>query len=70
MNGTRNEYKRAVSFILPTDPVNNKKKRGHAQISYISTPRTDGKGKGREKGKYVKKDSLKPSTIKTGVDLR
>ena len=51
VNGTRNELEREVAFLLPPEPVNNKKKRGHAQISYISTPRTDGKDKGRVNGK-------------------
>ena len=30
VNGMRNEFKRALAFILPTDPAKNKKKRGHA----------------------------------------
>ena len=47
----RNEFERAVAFLLPTDPVKNKKKRGHAQISYVSTPRMAGKVKGIEKVK-------------------
>ena len=51
VNRIRNESKKAVYLLLPTDPVNNKKKRGHTQIYYVSTPRTAGKGKGREKGK-------------------
>ena len=62
--------KRAVYFLLPTDPVKNKKKRGNAHISYVSTPRTTGKGKGREKGKWGKKASFKPRTGKTGIELR
>ena len=71
-NGMINEFERAVDFLLPTDPVKNKKKRGHVQISYVSTPRTDGKGKGkvREKGKWGKKAYSKHSTRKTGVELR
>ena len=48
-NGMINEFEKAVAFLLPTDPVKNKKKRGHAQISYVSTPRTAVKVKGREK---------------------
>ena len=32
VNGTRNEFKREVDLILPTEPVKNKKKKGHAQI--------------------------------------
>ena len=47
----RNEFERAVAFLLPTDPVKNNKKRGHDQIYYVSTPRTAGKGKKREMGK-------------------
>ena len=47
MNGTRNEYERVVSFILPTDPVNNKNNRGHAHIYYVSTSSTASKSKGR-----------------------
>ena len=62
MNRMRNEFERAVDLLLPTDPVKNKNKRGYAQISYASTPRTAGKVKGREKGKWGKKASLKPKT--------
>ena len=51
VNGMRNYFERAVDFLLPTEPEKNRKKRGHANISYVSTPRTAGKGKGREKGK-------------------
>ena len=69
MNVIRNELKRAVDLILTTNPANNKKKRGHAHISHVSTPRTYGKGKGTEKGKWWKKTSFKPSTGNTGVDL-
>ena len=70
VNGMRNEFKRIVAFLLPTDPAKNKKKRGHPQISHVSIPRTAGKGKVREKGKWVNKALLKPSTSKTGVELR
>ena len=69
MNGIINEFKRAVAFILPTDHVKNKKKRGHAHISYVYTPRMAGKGKVIEQGKWGKKASFKPSTGKTGVEL-
>ena len=70
VNGTRNQFKRAVAFLLPNEPVRNKKNRGHAQISYVSTPRTPGRGKGKEKGKWGKKASFKPITVKAGVELR
>ena len=70
VNGMINEFERAVAFLLPTDTVNNKKKRGHAHISYVSTPRTAGKGKGRKKGKWVNKCLFKSSTKNTGVGLR
>ena len=43
VNGTINEFERAVDLILPTEPVRSKKKRGHDHIYYVSTPRTDGK---------------------------
>ena len=52
VNGMRNEFEREVAFLLPTDPAKNKNKRRHAQISYVSTPRTAIKG--REKGKLGK----------------
>ena len=68
--GIRNKFERAVAFLLPTDPANNKKKRGHAHISYVSTPSTSGKDKGREKVKWGKKALFKLSTRKTGVELR
>ena len=45
VNGTINEFEREGDFLLPTDPVKNKKKRVYAQISYVSTPRTGGKGR-------------------------
>ena len=45
VNGIINEFKRAVAFILPTDHVKNKKKRGHAYIYYVSIHRMAGKGK-------------------------
>ena len=51
VNVMRNEFEMEVAFLLQTDPVKNKKKRGHAHISYISTPRTAGKVKGIEKVK-------------------
>ena len=51
VNGMRNEFERAVAFLLTTDPVNNNKKRVHAQIYYVSTPSTADKGKGIEKYK-------------------
>ena len=66
----RKKFEREVSFFLPPNPVNNKKKSGHAHISYVSTPSTAGKGKGREKGKWRNKALLKPSIRKTGVELR
>ena len=66
----RNESEREVDFLLPTDPVKNNKKRVYAYIYHVSTPITDGKGKGREKGKWVNKASLKTSTGKTAGVLR
>ena len=50
----RNEFKREIDLLLPTEPVNNDKERGHTQIYYVSTPRMSGKGKGREKVKLGK----------------
>ena len=70
VNGMINEFEREVDFLLPTDPVRNNKKRGNAHIYYVYTSRTAGKGKGREKGKWVKKALFKPSTSKIGVELR
>ena len=70
MNGTINEFEREGDFLLPTDPVKNKKKRVYAQISYVSTPRKAGKGKGREKVNWEKKASFKLITGKTVVELR
>ena len=67
VNETRNEFKRSVVF---TCPVKNNKKRGNVHISYVSIPRTAGKGKGRENEKWVKKSSFKPSNRNTGVELR
>ena len=66
----RNEFKRSVAFLLPTDPVKNKKNRVSDQISYVSNPSTAGKGKGIEKWKWGKKASFKPVTGNTGVELR
>ena len=43
--GMRNEFETPVAFLLPTDPVKNKKKKESAHISYVSTPRTGGKGR-------------------------
>ena len=65
-----NEFERSVSFLLPTDPVKNKKKRGHVHICYVSAHRTAGKGKGIGQGKWGKKASFKISSRNTGVDLR
>ena len=65
-----NEFERAVAILLPTDPVKNKKKRGHAHSYYVSTPRTTDKGTGIEKGKWVKKASFKLITEKTGAGVR
>ena len=70
VNRMRKESRGSVPFLLPTDAVKNKKKKVHAHISYVSTPRAAGKGKGREKGECGKKASLKPSTRKTSVDIR
>ena len=50
--------------------MKNKKKRGHAHISYVYTPRMAGKGKVIEQGKWVKKASFKPRTGNTGVGIR
>ena len=54
VKGMINEFERAVAFLLPTEPVKNNKKRGYAQISYVSTSRKAGKGKVRKKGKLGK----------------
>ena len=69
VNGRINESKREVAFLLPTDPVKNKKKRGHVHIYYVFTPSKSGKGKGRENGKWGNKALFKPGTRKNGVDL-
>ena len=50
--------------------MKNKKKRGHAHISYVYTPRMAGKGKVIEQGKWGKRASFKPSTGNTGVGIR
>ena len=47
VNGTRNDFERAVDFLLLNEPVKNKKKRGHAHIYYVSTSSTASKSKGR-----------------------
>ena len=47
MNGTRNDFEMEVTLLLPTDPVKKNKNSEHAHISYVSTPRTAGKGKER-----------------------
>ena len=70
VNRMINEFERAVAFLLPTDPVKNKKNRVHDRVYYVSAPSTDGKDKGREKGKWVNKALFKPRTGKTGVELR
>ena len=70
VNGMKNESESEVAFLLPTDPVNNNKKRGHDQISYVPTPRTASKSKGREKVKWKNKASIKPSIGNNGVELR
>ena len=67
VNGTRNDFERAVDFLLLNEPVKNKKKRGHAHISYVSIPRTADKGKIIEKCKWGKMASFKPITRNNGV---
>ena len=76
-SGTRNDFERAVAFLLPMDPVGKKKrggKRGSAQISAteggnevadVDACATDD-GKQRKK----KKVSFKPTFGKTGVEFR
>ena len=70
VNGTRNDFERAVDFLLLNEPVKNKKKRGHVHICYVSAHRTAGKGKGIGQGKWGKKASFKISSRNTGADLR
>ena len=64
VNGMVNDFERDVAFLLPNDPVKNKKRRGHAYISYVSTPRTVGKGKVREKVNGYRSPRSNPSPVR------
>ena len=68
--GMRNQFEKAVTHLLPTDPVKSKKKRTNADISSVadvgSAKFTPGR-KGKQKGKKV---GFKPTVGKTGVELR
>ena len=67
--GMRHDFERAVTFMLPTDPVKKRTDKNNkccdANISVVSGP--PGKGKGRYAGK---KTNFKVSTGSTGVELR
>ena len=67
--GMRRDFERAVTFLLPTDPVkkrtNKNNKRGAAKILAVNGP--PGKGKGKYAGK---KTNFKVSTGSTGVELQ
>ena len=70
-NGMRDDFERAVAFLLPTDPVKKRggrAKRNSAQIS--STQGSDGgAGANKNKGPKEKKVTLKPNVGKTGVEF-
>ena len=65
----RNDFERAVAFLLPTDPVKKGRKRDAATISAVGAGATQATGKSR-RGKGVKRTSFKVSKGKTGVELR
>ena len=67
-SGMRNNFERAVAFLLPTDPVKGKKKRVAAEISAINGGSS--KETGNEKGGAKKKVSFKKNVGETGVELR
>ena len=70
----RQDFERAVAFLLPTDPVKKKRggKRGAAQISaVVAAAASEEKEKPNDKsGSPNKKPRFKPNTGKTGVELR
>ena len=72
--GMRNQFEKAVTHLLPTDPVKSKKKRTNADISAVadvgsanSTPVDVNRRKGKQKGKKV---GFKPTVGRSGVELR
>ena len=65
----RNDFERAVDFLLPTEPVKKGRKRDAATISSVGSGSTLATGK-RGRGKGGKKKSFKISKGKTAVELR
>ena len=74
-SGMRNDFERAVAFLLPMDPVGKKRraKRPAAQISAAATPEVEVGAAAvadPKKGKKGRKVTFKPTCGKTGVEFR
>ena len=74
--GTRNDFERAVAFLLPTDPVRKKKRGGKRHAAHISA--TDGvtadvdaaASEPSTSSKKSRKVNFKPTCGNTGVKFR
>ena len=72
-SGMRSDFEKAVTFLLPTDPVNKNhiSKRGAATISAVGAPIAHNNGGKRTKvNKVTKGVTFKVSKGSTGVEFR